>query len=190
MAESVGRLTGEQLKAAEAGGKSVEDALPEIVKESWLANKRVIFNGDNYSEEWHKEAEQRGLGEPADDARRPARAHQRADGGRCSGRFGVLSKRELEARFEVMAEQYATKVNIEAETAATIARTQLLPAAVRHLACAARCRRAASARSALAGETGEMIEELWHSDPDARGARTTRPRGSRASSGRGTSATR
>ena len=53
----------------------------------------------------------------------------------------MLSERELESRFEVFVEQYATKLNIEAETAASIARTMLLPAAVRHLARAARGRR-------------------------------------------------
>jgi len=49
-------------------------------------------------------------------------------------RYKVLSKRELESRYEVFVEQYSTKLNIEAETAASIARTLLLPAAVRHLA--------------------------------------------------------
>ena len=45
----------------------------------------------------------------------------------------MLSERELESRYEVFLEQYAIKINIEAETAASIARTQILPAAVRHL---------------------------------------------------------
>ena len=60
VAESVERLAGE-LQSAIEGGKPLEDALPELVRESWLANKQVVFNGDNYSEEWHAEAEQRGL---------------------------------------------------------------------------------------------------------------------------------
>ena len=46
----------------------------------------------------------------------------------------MLSERELESRYEVFAEQYAIKLNIEAETAASIARTMILPAAARHLA--------------------------------------------------------
>jgi glutamine synthetase len=46
----------------------------------------------------------------------------------------VLSERELHSRYEVFLEQYVTKLNIEAETAASIARTMLLPAAARHLA--------------------------------------------------------
>ena len=48
-------------------------------------------------------------------------------------RYEVLSERELESRFEVAVEQYSTKLNIEAETAASIARTMILPAAVRYL---------------------------------------------------------
>jgi glutamine synthetase len=50
------------------------------------------------------------------------------------GKYGVLDRRELEARFEVWVEQYAMEANIEAETAADIARTQILPAVARHLA--------------------------------------------------------
>ncbi len=49
--------------------------------------------------------------------------------------YGVLSQRELESRYEVFLEQYVTKLNIEAETAAAIARTMLLPAAARHSRC-------------------------------------------------------
>jgi glutamine synthetase len=48
-------------------------------------------------------------------------------------KYKVLSKRELEARYEVFTEQYATLLNIESETAAALARTVLLPAAVRYL---------------------------------------------------------
>ena len=48
------------------------------------------------------------------------------------GDYHVLSERELHSRYEVWVEQYATKINIESETAATIARTQILPAALRH----------------------------------------------------------
>ena len=46
----------------------------------------------------------------------------------------MLSERELESRFEVAVEQYSTKLNIESEVAASIARTMILPAAVRYLA--------------------------------------------------------
>ncbi len=48
--------------------------------------------------------------------------------------YEVLSKRELESRFEVAAEQYALRANIEAETTFSIAKTMILPAALRYLA--------------------------------------------------------
>ncbi len=48
--------------------------------------------------------------------------------------YDVLSRRELEARYEVWVEQYSMQANIEAETAATMARTQIIPATLRHLA--------------------------------------------------------
>jgi glutamine synthetase len=49
-------------------------------------------------------------------------------------RYEVLSQRELESRYEVYLEQYTTTINIEGETAASIARTMLLPAAIKWLA--------------------------------------------------------
>ena len=67
----------------------------------------------------------------------------------------VLSKRELEARYEVASEQYTTTVNIEAETAASIARTLVLPAALRHLALV---KEAGVER--LVAETQELVESL------------------------------
>jgi len=69
--------------------------------------------------------------------------------------YGVLSQRELESRYEVFAEQYVTKINIESETAASIARTMLLPAAARHLALL----REASLGE-LVSETEGLIDEF------------------------------
>jgi glutamine synthetase len=67
----------------------------------------------------------------------------------------VLSKRELESREEVFLEQYAVKINIEAETAATIARTQILPAAVRYLN-----ELKAAGLEELIGEIEPLVKEL------------------------------
>ena len=70
-------------------------------------------------------------------------------------KYKVLSKRELEARFEVFTEQYVVKINIEAETAAAIARTLLLPAAIRHLALVRE-----SGIESLVAETSTLLEEF------------------------------
>jgi glutamine synthetase len=158
VAESVSRLAAE-LKAALDGGKSIDEAVPQIVRDSWVASKQVVFNGDNYSEEWHAEAEQRGL---LNLSTTPDALPQYLERPSVEvfERFNVLSEREIEARYEVFTEQYATKVNIEAETAATMARTQLLPAAIRHLGMLRAAGEGLSALESLSGEVGEMVEEF------------------------------
>src|SRR5579871_3925358 len=60
VAEAIDSLA-EELEDAVQSGQAVEAALPEILQRSYAANKQVVFGGDNYSEEWHAEAERRGL---------------------------------------------------------------------------------------------------------------------------------
>src|SRR3954471_949671 len=153
VAEAVDRLAGELASVCESG-KPLEDALPEVVRSSWNEAKRVVFNGDNYSEEWHAEAEQRGLLNlrTTPDALPQFLEQSSID---VFGKFNVLSEREVESRYEVFVEQYSTLVNIEAATAATIARTQLLPAAIRHLAM---LRSAGDGLTWVESLSGEMSE--------------------------------
>jgi len=131
VAESLDSLAADLEKAIE-GGQALEEAVPSIVRSAWTANKAVVFEGDNYSEEWHAEAESRGLSNlrTTPDALPWLVEDQTVS---VFSDYGVLSRRELESRYEVYVEQYVVKVNIEAETAASLARTMLLPAAVRHL---------------------------------------------------------
>ena len=132
VAEAIDYLA-EELEDGLQNGSSLEDALRPILQRSYAANKQVVFGGDNYSEEWHSEAEQRGLL----NLRSTPDALPyliRDDTITLFSNYGVLTERELESRYEVFLEQYVTKLNIEAETAFSIARTMLLPAAVRHLA--------------------------------------------------------
>jgi glutamine synthetase len=70
-------------------------------------------------------------------------------------KYKVLSKRELESRYDVSTEQYSTYINIEAETAQTIAATMILPAAVRHLNMLS-----TAGLEGLAAETRTLVEEL------------------------------
>src|SRR3954452_19267090 len=159
VAEAIDRLAGELETACSGGGRSLEEALPEVVRSSWNDAKQVVFNGDNYSEEWHAEAEQRGLlnlrttPEALPQYLEPASIE-------VFGKSNVLNEREVEARYEVFVEQYATLLNIEAETAATIARTQLLPAAVRQMALLRSAGEGVTTVESLAGELGEMVEEF------------------------------
>ena len=77
-----------------------------VVKEAYAANKRIVFDGDNYSEEWHAEAEQRGLANLRTTPGRAAVADRASRPSRSSRRYDVLSERELESRYEVFVEQY------------------------------------------------------------------------------------
>jgi glutamine synthetase len=133
VAEAIDDLTKELEKQLKAAKGDIGVAVPLVVKGVWENDRAIIFNGDGYSEEWHAEAEQRGLYNlsTTPDAlpwivnKQTVKAFES---------YNVLSQRELESRYEVFVEQYATKLNIEGETSAAMARTQILPAAVRHLA--------------------------------------------------------
>ena len=132
----------------------LEDALRPILQRSYAENKRIIFGGDNYDEEWHAEAERRGLLNLR--ATPDALPYLVSDETvAVFEKHNVLSRRELESRHEVSLEQYVTKLNIEAETAASIARTMLLPAAARHLALLLEAQ-----LGELASETSDLIAEF------------------------------
>jgi glutamine synthetase len=153
VAEAVDELAA-QLEELQKGGGSVDEAVLEVVRRTYRAHKRIVFNGDNYSDAWHAEAERRGLANlrTTPDALPWIVEHATIQ---AFERYGVLSERELEARFEVSAEQYATKLNIEAETAASIARTMILPATSRHLA-----ELRTADHKALITETETLLNEL------------------------------
>jgi glutamine synthetase len=153
VAESIDELA-DELEGELKGGGDLESALRPILQRSYAANKQVVFGGDNYSEEWHAEAQQRGLlNLRATPDALPYLIREETvslfDG------YGVLSERELESRYEVFLEQYVTKLNIESETEASIARTLLLPAAARHLTLLLEAQ-----LSELATETRELIDQL------------------------------
>jgi glutamine synthetase len=120
------------LEARLESGAELEAAVREVLQASYANNKRIVFEGDNYSEEWHAEAAERGL---LNDRTTPdALPHLVAAATvEAFDAYNVLSERELHSRYDVMVEQYVIRANIEAETAAMIARTMILPAAVRHL---------------------------------------------------------
>jgi len=132
VAEAIDALASD-LESKIKGGLSREEAVLEVVKGAWSDNKQIVFDGDNYSDEWHAEAEKRELYNlrQTPDALPWLIEKSTVD---VFSKYGVLSERELESRYEVFAEQYVTTLNIEAETAASIARTMLLPAALQYLA--------------------------------------------------------
>jgi glutamine synthetase len=156
VAEAIDYLS-EDLENGLREGKSLEDALRPLIQKSYSDNKQVVFGGDGYSAEWHAEAERRGLlNLPSTPDALPYLISD--DTVTAFSNYGVLSERELHARYEVFLEQYVTKLNIEAETAASIARTMLLPAAVRHKAELLQ-----GEEPELASEVGELISSFLES---------------------------
>ena len=106
--------------------------LTKILSKIITDNKQVLFEGNNYSDEWHAEAAKRGLpnNRSTVDAL-PALTTAKAK--KVFSHFGVLSERELAARVEIYWERYVKVSNIEANTALDMAKTMIVPAAVKYL---------------------------------------------------------
>ena len=106
--------------------KTLQDLLQKIVKK----HKRVIFNGDNYSEEWVKEAEKRGLPnlKKTPDALKALTTDKAI---KLFEKYNVLNKTELHSRYEVFMENYDTSIKIEGELALDMAQTMILPVAIK-----------------------------------------------------------
>lgn len=105
--------------------KSLQGILQGIVKK----HKRIIFNGDNYTEDWHKEAKKRGLPNlrTTPESLPEANTKEMVD---LFEKHGVFSKTELHSRHEIYKEQYEKTVKIEASCAVTMAKTMIIPAAI------------------------------------------------------------
>lgn len=103
---------------------TLQGILRDIVKK----HKRIIFNGDGYSEEWRKEAAKRGL--PCVRGTKEALASFiQPKAMKLFSKYNVLSERELHARYEIYMEEYEKIVTIEAKVAHNIAKTMVFEAA-------------------------------------------------------------
>ncbi|NDH06647.1 glutamine synthetase type III, partial [bacterium] len=130
VAESLDFIATELEKSTKAGKdlhKAIQEVLLGIIKE----NKKVLFNGDGYSEEWHKEAEKRGL----PNLRTTTDALPviiRKDSIELFTKYKVYTEKELQSRFVILCENYVKTVKIEGKTAVLMAKGMILPAAIRY----------------------------------------------------------
>ena len=109
------------------GAEDFTSAAIALVKRTIRDHRRVIFNGNGYSAEWEEEAARRGLPNKKNaPAALPALIAPKNIA--LMEEFGVLTKVEMESRYEVEMEHYAKIINIEALTMLEMARKQLLPA--------------------------------------------------------------
>ncbi len=153
VAEAIDELA-DQLESDISDGHDLPESVTAVVGDAYTEAQRVIFGGDNYADEWHAEAERRGLKNlrTTPDALPEVLADQTVQ---AFEKYEVLSHRELESRFEVWSEQYTIGANIEAETAASMARTMLLPAALRHIALVD-----AAGMDSLAADARALVDEF------------------------------
>jgi len=112
-------------------GMEFNQAVMEVILPMIKESKPVRFEGNNYSPEWEKEAARRGLPnrKTTPESLRDFIAEKNIQ---VFKEMGVLSEVEIKARYHILVENYAKTLNIEAETALAIARTQILPTALRY----------------------------------------------------------
>ena len=127
-----------KLEKAVEGGKELNDACQEILQESFREDYPVIYNGDNYSEKWPVEAEKRGLL----NLRNTVMALERftdEDIVEVFEKQKVLSRREIEARREILLENYAKSLAIEAQICSSMGHTMILPVAMHYQKTVSEC---------------------------------------------------
>jgi glutamine synthetase len=120
-----------QLEAATTGKgrKKLEDAVAELLPKVIKENKRIIFNGNGYSEEWRKEAAKRGLLNLAN-AVDALPELVKPDVVKAFETYKVMNRRELQARHEINLETYIKTINVEGQMMVLMADRYILPAAL------------------------------------------------------------
>ena len=129
VAESLDHLACEIEKRAGAGDR--REVIDGLIKELLTSHQRILFNGDNYSEEWVNEAERRGLLNLRDTP--SALARFAADKNvKLFEKYAVFTPRETNSRSNVAFHTYTHRLNVEAQSAKSLAATMVLPAAFAH----------------------------------------------------------
>ncbi|KHD16232.1 glutamine synthetase III family protein [Clostridium butyricum] len=126
VAETLDEVAGRLEKASNVDAE-IQAILTEIAKD----HKRVIFNGNGYSDEWVEEAARRGLPNIKSTVE-ASKAMISEKNLAVLEKYGVLSRKEAEARYEIVLENYNKIINIEALTTLEIARRQILPASMKY----------------------------------------------------------
>ena len=140
------------VKGGKTLNKAIQDLLPGILKES----KKVIFNGNGYSEEWHAEAAKRGLPNLKTTVEAIPQVISKASI-ELFTKYKVLTEKELYSRYEIFSEKYVKEIAIEANMMVHMAKTMILPAAMRHQGEVAG---SVNATKAAGIDVGTQLEEL------------------------------
>ncbi len=131
VAQSLSEIA-DQLEADKKAGKNFNASLQAVLQSIVKKHKRVLFNGDGYTAEWHKEAKKRGLPnmKSTPEALEVLKDKKNID---VLVKHGVLSAKEVASRYEINKHAYNTVIALEGECALTMARTEYIPAAFEYL---------------------------------------------------------
>jgi glutamine synthetase len=156
--ESLDHVAGE-LEKATRGGKSLQQAVGELLPKLIKENKRIVFNGNNYSKEWEKEAGKRGLLNLKNtvDAL-PQLVSKEAVA--LFETYKVLKEREVRARYEVMVETYNKTINVEGQLMVLMANRYILPAALQYQKQIAESVAAVKAAGGKSPECKKMLDQF------------------------------
>ena len=158
VAESLDYCATELEKSLKAGKKlqaAIKDLLSKIIKE----NKQIIFNGNNYADEWQKDAAKRGLlnHKTSVDAYGEV---LKPDVVKAFEKYGVLNERELKARYEVALEQYVKTLNIEGQLMVLMANRYILPVAYKYQGQVAESVAAVKAAGGTSKEGKKTLDQI------------------------------
>jgi len=113
-------------------GRNKDEAIFQVLKKAILDSESVLFEGDNYSKEWHKEAKKRGLSNIESVPESIGRYLTPASRDVLIG-SGIFSEKELESRVEVEYEKFTKKVQIESRVLADLAVNHIVPTGLKYM---------------------------------------------------------
>ncbi len=116
-----------RLETDKTAGKEFTASLHSILKAIITKHKRILYNGDNYTKKWRKEAEKRGLPN-LKNSQEALKVLTKEKTVSLFSSYNVLSRAELTSRYEVYRESYDEEISIEAKCALQMARTMITPA--------------------------------------------------------------
>jgi glutamine synthetase len=156
IAESLDYIAG-KLEASIGSGKTLNASIQTLLTELANESAPVVFNGNGYSEEWHREAEKRGLPnlKTTVDALPQLNTPEVI---KLFDKYNVLTPRELKSRYEIYLETYVKTVLVEAKLVVKMGKTMILPAAIKYQA-------ELNAASAVSGPAKRLLGEVsGHAD--------------------------
>jgi glutamine synthetase len=148
-----------ELEKGTKGGKPIKDVLKKLLPQWIKENRRIIFNGNGYSEEWRKEAAKRGLLNLTNSVDALPEL-VRPDVLKAFEKYKVLNGRELRARHEVAVETYSKTINVEGQLMVLMANRYILPAALEYQKDVAESAAAVKAAGGSARETKKLLDRI------------------------------